>query len=1158
MERLENRRVLSGLPLSTGSPLEGSSQLDDAVTQWVAAFPGSSEEVAVDSLAAEPIALAPSAAAQSNSIPAPFWRKVGDEPTYAPDWYANQGAVTHELFYDTGLTAAQNGAALKTLLSNLSAGDHVRIHAGTYAVDSFFKIQANGTPEQPITIEGAAGEEVVITRSDASQNVVNLDQSQYLIIEGLTIRGGSTGLKVYSVDHFMLHDVEIEETAGNAIAANSANTSFLYFVDNDIHDTGDHGEGFYLGSNNGMYVTHDTYVVGNYVHDLDAPDVTQGDGIEIKDGSYAVTIQYNFIRNTNYPGITIYRTGRGIADRNVIEENVIIDSNDSGIQATADAVIRNNLIVTGNTGILSKSFGTDPQHLSIVNNTIVAGGDAVKTYNWGNSAAVDLLFANNAIYSASGRTMPNGSGNATVSANVVVSDLAATFEDLSLDGSGLDATPLAGSALIGTASTQYLPSGDLNGDDRITADDVGAVDFQGDQVAVGVQKFDFGSETSPVGLGYTQIAPSSQYDSSVGYGWQDGSIGYRDRGKADDLQRDFNFVSAGEMTFSADLPNGTYAISLLVGDRGYSHPDMSVAIEGSVVDTLPLIRNEFLSRTYTVNVTDGQLTLTLGQTNGGVALINALVIESVAGANAGIIVESATGLQTSEAGGAATFGVRLASQPTQDVAIGLASSDSGEGTLSTSQIVFTPANWDQTQSVTVTGVDDVTIDGDMEYTIVTSAAASLDPSYNGLNVADVSVVNLDNDVAESLYRFDFGGTSSPLEAGYTQITPSNRYTSSQGYGWQDGSIGYRDRGELDDLQRDFNFVSSGEMTFAADLPNGIYQVSLLVGDRGYSHPDMSIAFEGTVVDTLPLIANELLSRTYMIDVSDGQLTLTLGQESARFALINALVIEPVAGPNPAVIVEAAAGLQTSEAGGAATFGVHLASQPTQDVAIDLASSDSGEGTLSTSQIVFTPANWDQTQSVTVTGVDDVTIDGDMEYTIVTSAAASLDPSYNGLNVADVSVVNLDNDVAESLYRFDFGGTSSPLEAGYTQITPSNRYTSSQGYGWQDGSIGYRDRGELDDLQRDFNFVSSGEMTFAADLPNGIYQVSLLVGDRGYSHPDMSVSLEGIAYDTLSLSENEFLAKTYAVDVTDGQLTITLGQGDGQFAMINSLEIGRVD
>ncbi len=49
--------------------------------------------------------------------------------------------------------------------------------------------------------------------------------------------------------------------------------------------------------------------------------------------------------------------------------------------------------------------------------------------------------------------------------------------------------------------------------------------------------------------------------------------------------------------------------------------------------------------------------------------------------------------------------------------------------------------------MTVTGVDDVLADGNVGYTIVTAAATSSDSSYSGINAADVSVSNNDNDVA---------------------------------------------------------------------------------------------------------------------------------------------------------------------------------------------------------------------------------------------------------------------------------------------------------------------------------------------------------------------------------------------------------------------------
>ncbi|MCX5957779.1 MAG: type I secretion C-terminal target domain-containing protein, partial [Cyanobacteria bacterium] len=100
-----------------------------------------------------------------------------------------------------------------------------------------------------------------------------------------------------------------------------------------------------------------------------------------------------------------------------------------------------------------------------------------------------------------------------------------------------------------------------------------------------------------------------------------------------------------------------------------------------------------------------------------------------------------------ESGGTALFTVVLNTQPTADVTIALSSNDTTEGTLSTSSLIFTAANWNVAQSVTVTGVDDAIVDGNVGYTILTAAATSTDSVYNGLNAADVSLTNTDNDTA---------------------------------------------------------------------------------------------------------------------------------------------------------------------------------------------------------------------------------------------------------------------------------------------------------------------------------------------------------------------------------------------------------------------------
>jgi hypothetical protein len=113
---------------------------------------------------------------------------------------------------------------------------------------------------------------------------------------------------------------------------------------------------------------------------------------------------------------------------------------------------------------------------------------------------------------------------------------------------------------------------------------------------------------------------------------------------------------------------------------------------------------------------------------------------------AGISVNPISGLTTTESGGTATFSVVLNIAPTADVLIGVSSSNTNEGTVNVSNLTFTSANWNIAQNVTVTGVDDLLIDGNQTYSIVLAPATSSDANYNGLNPNDVTVVNNDNDL----------------------------------------------------------------------------------------------------------------------------------------------------------------------------------------------------------------------------------------------------------------------------------------------------------------------------------------------------------------------------------------------------------------------------
>lgn len=112
-------------------------------------------------------------------------------------------------------------------------------------------------------------------------------------------------------------------------------------------------------------------------------------------------------------------------------------------------------------------------------------------------------------------------------------------------------------------------------------------------------------------------------------------------------------------------------------------------------------------------------------------------------------------------------------------------------------------------------------------------------------------------------------------------------------------------------------------------------------------------------------------------------------------------------PEPGVTVAPTSGLVTTEDGGTATFDVVLRSVPTDPVNVTFTSSDPGEGTVAPTMATFNIGNATIPQTITITGAQDGIPDGDQPYLIFTEATSS-DPDYNGIEVAGVSVTNLDD------------------------------------------------------------------------------------------------------------------------------------------------------
>ncbi len=90
------------------------------------------------------------------------------------------------------------------------------------------------------------------------------------------------------------------------------------------------------------------------------------------------------------------------------------------------------------------------------------------------------------------------------------------------------------------------------------------------------------------------------------------------------------------------------------------------------------------------------------------------------------------------------FTVRLDSEPTDTVFVTVTNPAPSDMSISTTSLVFTPADWSTTQSVTVTAVDDPDPDGNGLHWIRISVSSTADTMYTAAEDS-VHVTTVDND-----------------------------------------------------------------------------------------------------------------------------------------------------------------------------------------------------------------------------------------------------------------------------------------------------------------------------------------------------------------------------------------------------------------------------
>lgn len=329
---------------------------------------------------------------------------------------------------------------------------------------------------------------------------------------------------------------------------------------------------------------------------------------------------------------------------------------------------------------------------------------------------------------------------------------------------------------------------------------------------------------------------------------------------------------------------------------------------------------------------------------------------------------------TSEAGTTATFTVVLASQPTADVTITLASDDTTEGVASPGAITFTTADWDQPKTITVMGVDDTLDDNDIVFHVVLDPATSTDASYAGIDPPDVTVTNVDDDGASITVTAPVGGLQTD-ESGKTDS---------------------------------FTLVLTSQPTDVVTVPvmsnaptEGLTQIASVT----FTTLDWNVPHEVFVTGQDDTIVDGAVAYTIVVGAATTTDPTYNGFDPPDVPATNA--------DNDTALISVfpTDGLFVSELGDADSFDIVLTQAPVAPVTIPLASGDPTEGSLAVTSVTFTQLDWNIPQTVTVTGVDDPDPDGNITFSIITGAAQSFDPVFAGVNPPDVTVTNFDNETA---------------------------------------------------------------------------------------------------------------------------------------------------
>jgi hypothetical protein len=159
----------------------------------------------------------------------------------------------------------------------------------------------------------------------------------------------------------------------------------------------------------------------------------------------------------------------------------------------------------------------------------------------------------------------------------------------------------------------------------------------------------------------------------------------------------------------------------------------------------------------------------------------------------------------------------------------------------------------------------------------------------------------------------------------------------------------------------------------------------------------------------------------------------------------------------------------------------------------------------------------------------------------------------GTNLAQANMIDL--------YNFDFGSNSSPVQAGWLQVTNATLYSSHLGYCWNDKVTANNmnvNPPEYPNMLRDFN-KSNKEQTFEIDLAAGTYSIELYCYDNNNNDNNWTVYLGNsstVLTTVNGLPENTEVIRQFEITMASaGKLDLRIQADKGSW-QINGIKVAQ--